>query len=109
MESFASGSIPQRNVTAGTAPTTPAEEQGVRTVWKVDWMYQMQTTDTGCVLYRESEKPYAADIRHRVISYALDGDLLLCDYSVRGTDSSSEEHWLLIDRKTGERLDVIVP
>ena len=27
MESFASGSIPQRTVTAGTAPTTPAEEE----------------------------------------------------------------------------------
>lgn len=95
----------------GFGEETPVleKEQGVRTVWAVDGMYQMRTTDTGCVLYREGEEPYAVDVGYRVISHALDGDLLLCDYSVRETGSSGEEHWLLIDRKTGERLDVVVP
>ena len=75
--------------------------------WSADGIYHWERTESGGILYRENKEPYTLDVGYGDDGYLLDGDLFLYCYSVRATKAI--HYWLMIDLKTGERLEVELP
>lgn len=75
--------------------------------WTSGACYWWDRTDTGAVLYRENEEPYSIEVGECINRLVLDGDLLLCYYNIRD-GFYHESHWLMINMKTGEQLDILL-
>lgn len=75
--------------------------------WSNDGLYWFEPTKSGGVLYRDGAEPYTVDVGYDRQGYLLDGDLFLFCYNIRKT--RADHYWRLIDLKTGELLEFIVP
>lgn len=80
---------------------------GRLTNWSNDGLYWFEPMKYGGVLYRDGAEPYTVKVGYSHQGYLLDGDLFLFCYNVRTT--VAKHYWRLIDLKTGELLEFIVP